>query len=343
MNPNMNAAGIDVGSQSLTLATRKNGKTHKPRDFENSATGHAAVIQALRQAKVTRVCVEATGVYHLDLAVALSDAGGFEVMVANPKAARRFAEAMMSRTKTDPVDAALLAEFAERMPFTAWARPADEVLALRAFGRYLSALTRQRAQLKNQLHAWRQSKTTPPAIVEAVEGQIQDLGIQVELMRAKALQLILAHPALSRPYGLLVSVKGIACASAIALLGELLVLPNGMTARQWVAMAGLDPRRHQSGGSVDKKPRISKAGNRHLRQALYMPALSASAHEPHLRGFYQHLVERRGLLGIQTVCVAMRQAADGPARHAEDRRPVRRQPPVRPPAGAGRQQRLGKN
>lgn len=48
-----------------------------------------------------------------------------------------------------------------------------------------------------------------------------------------------------------------------------------------------------------------KAGNRHLRQALYMPALSASAHEPHLRGFYQHLAERRGLLGIQTVCVAM--------------------------------------
>lgn len=303
---NVTVAGIDVGSRSLTLAIRKHGKTHKPRDFENSAKDHAALIQALRQANVTRVCIEATGVYHLDLAVALVDAGGFEVMVVNPKAARRFAEAMMSRTKTDPVDAALLADFAERMPFVAWVRPSDEVLALRAFGRYLAALTKQRTQLKNQLHAWQQSTTTPQAIVEAVDGQIQELGIQIELMRAKALQLILDHPALRQPYELLVSVKGIALPSAIALLGELLVLPDGMTARQWVAMAGLDPRHHQSGGSVNKKPRLSKAGNRHLRQALYMPALSAASHDPHVRGFYQHLVEHRGLLGIQAVCAVMR-------------------------------------
>lgn len=303
---NVTVAGIDVGSRSLTLAIRKNGIPHKARDFENSATEHAAIVQALHHAKVTRVCIEATGVYHLDLAVALVDAGGFEVMVVNPKAARRFAEAMMSRTKTDPVDAALLAEFAERMPFVAWVRPSDEVLALRAFGRYLAALTKQRTQLKNQLHAWQQSKTTPRTIVEAVDGQIQELDIQIELMRAKALQRIMGHPALQQPYELLVSVKGIACASAIALLGELLVLPDGMTARQWVAMAGLDPRHYQSGDSVHKKPRISKAGNRYLRQALYMPALSASSHDPHLRGFYQHLVEHRGLLGIQAICAVMR-------------------------------------
>jgi transposase len=69
------------------------------------------------------------------LAVALHDAGGFEVMVVNAKVARPFAEAVMSRTRTDPVDAALLAEFAERMPFTPWARPDDADLSLRAFAR----------------------------------------------------------------------------------------------------------------------------------------------------------------------------------------------------------------
>ena len=54
------------------------------------------------------------------------------------------------------------------MPFVAWARPADEVLARRAFGRYRAAPTKQRARLKNQRHAWQQSKATPPAILEAV-------------------------------------------------------------------------------------------------------------------------------------------------------------------------------
>lgn len=302
----MNLAGLDVSAKTLTLALRVQGKAYKPRDFENDPAAHAALIKALRQARVTRVCLEATGVYHLDIAVALHDAGGFEVMVVNPKAAHRFAEAMMSRAKTDPVDAALLAEFAERMPFVPWVRPADEVLAVRAFGRYLAGLTKQRTQLKNQLHAWRQSRTTPDAIVAAVNGQIEDLDLQITLMRAQALQLILAHPALHRPYELLVSVKGIAQASAIALLGELLVLPDDMTARQWVAMAGLDPRHHTSGGSVNKKPRISKAGNRYLRSALYMPALSATRHDPHLRGFYQHLIERRGLKRLQAVCAVMR-------------------------------------
>lgn len=302
----MPVAGIDVSCKELVLAVRKNGKTHKPKTFANTPSGHQEIVQALRKADVTRLCLEATGVYHLDLAVALYDAGGIEVMVVNPKAARRFAEAMMNRTKTDPVDAALLAEFTERMPFVAWVRPCDEVLALRAYGRYLAALTQQRTQLKNQCHAWQQSSTTPAAIVEAVTGQIQDLDIQIELMRAKALELIRRHDSLRQPYELLLSVKGIALASAIALLGELLVLPDDMTARQWVAMAGLDPRHYQSGSSVNKKPRLSKAGNRYLRMALYMPALSASCHEAHLRGFYLHLIEHRGLKKLQALCAVMR-------------------------------------
>lgn len=302
----MKVAGIDVGSKELVIVIGKDGKPQKPRCFANSTTDHARIVETLRAAKVTRVCIEATGVYHLDLAVALHDAGHFEVMVANPKATRRFAEAMMNRTKTDAVDAALLAEFAERMPFVAWVRPGNEVLALRAYGRYLAALTKQCTQTKNQLHAWQQSHTTPVAIVAAVTEQVQELEVQIELIRAKALEHVLNHQALQQPYELLLTVKGIAHASAIALLGELLVLPDDMSARQWVAMAGLDPRHYQSGSSVNKKPRISKAGNKYLRMALYMPALSASSNEVHLHGFYQHLVEHRGLKGLQAICAVMR-------------------------------------
>ncbi len=73
--------------------------------------------------------------------------------------------------------------------------------------------------------------------------------------------------------------------------------------RQWVAFAGLDPREYTSGTSVRKYTRISKVGNRHLRQALFMPALVASRHEPHLRGFYQHLLasgkeKRQALIAV---------------------------------------------
>ena len=98
----------------------------------------------------------------------------------------------------------------------------------------------------------------------------------------------------------------IADASAIQLLGELLVLPDDMQAKQWVAMAGLDPRQLLSGSSVSMKPRLSKAGIRYLRIALYMPALSAASHHPNVRAFYHHLIENRGLKKIQAVCAVMR-------------------------------------
>ncbi|WP_419591012.1 transposase [Thiolapillus sp.] len=74
----------------------------------------------------------------------------------------------------------------------------------------------------------------------------------------------------------------------------------------WVAMAGLDPKHHQSGSSINKKARISKVGNRYLRQALYMPALSAARHDKHVNGYYRHLIEKRGLKKIQAICAVMR-------------------------------------
>ena len=116
---------------------------------------------------------------------------------------------------------------------------------------------------------------------------------------------ILEHPLLANPFALLLTVKGIGEASAIALLGELLLLPDGLTHKQWVKSAGLDPRHFKSGTSVDKRTRISKAGNRSIRQALYMPALSAKTHDPHVKGFFDHLIAN-GKTPMQAVCAVMR-------------------------------------
>ena len=119
---------------------------------------------------------------------------------------------------------------------------------------------------------------------------------QVDQSRALGADAILvnlaANAELQRRYELLCSIPGVGNVSAIALLAELAMLPEDRDVRQWVAYAGLDPRECSSGTSVRKCARISKVGNRHLRHALYMPALVASQHEPHLRGFYQHLLER---------------------------------------------------
>jgi transposase len=72
-----------------------------------------------------------------------------------------------------------------------------------------------------------------------------------------------------------------------------------------VKFAGLDPRAFDSGKSVHKQARLSKAGNRHIRSALYMPALSAKQHDPHVKAYFQHLVDN-GKKPLQAVCAVMR-------------------------------------
>ncbi|WP_305907734.1 transposase [Methylomarinum sp. Ch1-1] len=129
----MNYVGIDVSQKELVVVVIIKGKARPAKKFENTAAGHLEIIQRLTKLKgETRICLEATGVYHFDLAVALSRADDLEVMVINPKAAHNFAQALMKRSKTDTIDAATLAAYCERMPFEAWQRPADEVIALRA-------------------------------------------------------------------------------------------------------------------------------------------------------------------------------------------------------------------
>ena len=93
-----------------------------------------------------------------------------------------------------------------------------------------------------------------------------------------------------------------------------------LAAAQWVAHAGLDPRPYESGTSVHRPRRISKVGNRHLRAALYMPALVAIQHEPNIKAFYDKLVAA-GKKPMQAVVAVMRKllhAIWGMLKHHQD-------------------------
>lgn len=317
----MNVAGIDVGCKELVVVVKKNGRVGKARTFKNTPSEHKQLLKALHSSRVTHVGLEATGIYHLDVAVALHEAKKLQVMVVNPKAAKHYAQARMTRCKTDAVDAAMLAEFVEHMPFEPWQCPARDKLALRAGSRRLMALVGLLTQAKNHLHASQQSQYTPDFVVENIETTVEQLNHQIEKIEAHILTLIEQSEELLLVFKRLLTIKGIAARSAIKIMGEILVLPANMTAKQWVAMAGLDPRLHQSGSSVDKQTRISKAGNKYLRIALYMPALSASRTEQNVKSYYQHLIEQRHLKKLQALCAVMRKllhAIHGMLSHGTD-------------------------
>jgi transposase len=116
---------------------------------------------------------------------------------------------------------------------------------------------------------------------------------RIHELRREAMTVIRRDDLLRKRYELLVSIPGIAQVSAMQLLAELSTLPPDLTVRQWVAHSGLDPAHEISGSSVRKASRISRAGNRHLRRALYMPPLVASRCDPHAKTFFESLLARK--------------------------------------------------
>jgi len=292
MNTNAPQLGIDVSKLKLDVALLLPTGAHAA-TFVNTPKGFLALARWLARFPVQpRVCLEATGLYSLDLALALPAAAAIEVAVLNPKTVHRFA-ATLCRSKTDPADAQVLAEYARRMPFQLWQPPTIIALELRAITRHIAALTQQHTRESNRLHAASASAAGSRCVRQDLKRSLRDLQHRIEKLRAAALNLVQQDPELRPRLGFLLSMPGIGEISALNLLGELALLAPGLSVRQWVAHSGLDPAHHESGSSVRKPSRISRAGNRYLRRALYMPALVAVRHDPHLRAFYQTLLARR--------------------------------------------------
>jgi transposase len=300
------AVGIDVSKDVLDVAVGRDDAAADTARFANDAAGHQQLVRWLtKRGRTARVVLESTGTYSLDVALALHRAPRITVMVANPRAVKQFAGALMQRSKTDLTAAVALREYASRMPFVAWQPPAAEVLALRGIARRIAALVVERTRERNRLHAAQVTAERLAVVVADIEVNIEHLEHRIELLAAEAVTLVGRQRELQRAFEQLTSVPGIAAHTAVQLLPELLVLPDDMTVRQWVAHAGLDPRACQSGTSVDKPARLSKVGNAHIRRALFMPALVAVRHNAHVKAFFDKLVAR-GKTPLQAYVAVMR-------------------------------------
>lgn len=247
--------------------------------------------------------------YYLDLAVHLCNAG-LSVAVINPASFKRFAELMLKQSKTDSIDAALLAEFAQRMEPRLWVAPSEQCLALKDLGRQIQRLTADKAKAKNRLHAFQSKKATLAILVKDMIKSIESYEKRITLLTDAALEIIHQDESLSRQFNSMMSAKGIGQTPAIAILAEFSILPKEMKAKQVSRYAGLDVKLSQSGTSVNGASRISKAGNAYLRAALFMPAMSAVRHDENAEAFKSALVSR-GKKKIQAIIAVMRKYLTG--------------------------------
>jgi transposase len=264
--------GIDISKLKFNACLIHKSSKLKDKVFPNTATGFEQLSEWLSKQRVecVHVCLEATGTYGEALSLFLHQAG-HTVSVINPAAVKAFARSRLSRTKTDRVDAELIARFCLSQAPPAWTPLPEEVRELQALVRRLESLIEMRVMEENPLSCG----ITVEMVRESVKELLTHLKTQIKRTEELIRQHINSHSTLKQQSQLLDSIPGIARSTAALLLSEITDIKQYGSARQVGAYAGLVRRERQSGTSLRGRTRLSKIGNARLRRALYFPAITA--------------------------------------------------------------------
>jgi transposase len=263
--------GVDVAKAKIDVALKLPAGKWKTKVVANNPTGLAELRSWLGKHGVdcAHVCMEATGVYWERLAEDLAD-HGFAVSVVNPAQIKKFAGALGVRTKTDEVDAKVIAEFCATTSPRLWVAAAKSVRRLRALVGRRDALVDLRTQEMNRLEvaATEEVRRSIQSVITHLDQQIKEIDRQIR-------KDVDDDPTLREQRELLASIPGFGDRTATMFLAHYGGALRFAKTRQAVAYSGLDTRRHESGSSVKGKPRLSKMGHSDIRRALYMPAITA--------------------------------------------------------------------
>jgi transposase len=287
--------GIDVAKQSFQVALLSANKV-RSKSFPNSQTGLAQLSTWLdtQQVKQVHACMEATGAYHQALASYLH-AAGYTVSVVNPQRIKGYGQAQMQRSKTDTVDALVIAQFCKALQPEPWKPPSVEVLTLQSLLRRLESLQQMRQQEANR----GEQPDSCAAVQASIEQVLSFLDQQIVQVKKQIEEHFEQYPPMKQQRDLLSSIPGIGELTAARLLGEFLGFTPFSNARQLAAFAGLSPRQYQSGSSIYGKTRLSKRGSSRLRKALYFPALTALKYNPRI----EEVAKRLEAKGKSKMCI----------------------------------------
>jgi transposase len=271
--------GIDVSKATLDIAVMPTGETWS---VPNSTEGIQELLTRLREISPQLVVLEATGGLERR-AVAVLAAAALPVVAVNPRQVRDFAKATGQLAKTDAIDAAVLALFAERIRPEVRPLPDEQT-------RELEALVVRRRQVVDMITAEKNRLgTAPPSKVvrTAIGRSIQNLQKQLEELDNDLDKSVRNSPSWRKKDELLRSVPGVGkvlSRTLLSLLPELGTLDK----KQLAALVGVAPLNRDSG--TQRGRRFVWGGRAHVRAVLYMSALVAARFNPVLRAFRNRLI-----------------------------------------------------
>lgn len=304
--------GIDVSKDTLAVSygsvnLNQEQRITKPITFDNNLKGFKELITFVKKNKEESktplyFVMEATGVYYENLAYFLTEKHQ-KVIVVLPNKTKNFSKTLDIKSKTDKLDAQMITQFGLERQMQLWQVPSPTMKALKSLTREYNSIKRMAAQIKNQLHAkehsfepLKESLKRSKATLTVFQKQLKEIEKQLKKLVEKDFDL-------NDRINKIDKIEGVGFMTIVSIIAE----TNGFAlienTKQLASYAGLDVVYNES-GLKKHKTTISKKGNRFLRQAVYMPAISACRYNPKLKQTYIRLVIKKNIKKVAIVAVA---------------------------------------
>ena len=296
--------GIDVSKQSLAVFDGT-------KEYDVSNERGLKTLKKLfkkhygKEWKEVRLIYESTGPYSSYLHEFASK-NRIRVYEMNPKKSSNFAKALGNRSKTDTIDAKMLYRFNVLLNEEDLKVPIidNTTEQLKAYISSYKIIQKTRTMLSNHLHS-KQYETVIDSnnLNKSLKKETEKLKQMEETLKKQMKTFCKTNPELKEDFNNLLSIKGVGTISATALLYLFRKYPN-TNRNEITALSGLDPVRKQSGTSLNKGRKISKAGDSFIRKTLYFACMSGIQHDDRLKIFYNRLINnhKKGNVAL-TACM----------------------------------------
>ncbi|MDH5407826.1 MAG: IS110 family transposase [Gammaproteobacteria bacterium] len=305
----MNIIGIDVSKTKLDCLWLKDAVTGKAKSkvFPNTEKGYQALNvwiekQIQQPIGVSHVVVEATGIYHENLAYALFKSG-VQVSIINPAQINNYAKSLGTRSKTDKKDSMVIARYGATQRPRLWQPEPDEIRILKALIARLEALEQDIGREENRLEKV-QIACASDEVTTSIKTVLAQLKKEKQRLESLIDQHIDQNPGLKKDRQLLESIPGVGPVISRYMMA-IIRSREFVSAPQCAAYLGLVPIAHESGSSIRGRARLSKAGNAKVRAKLYMAAVVSIQYNPAIKIQYERLL-KNGKVKMSALCAAMR-------------------------------------
>ncbi len=303
--------GIDVAQKELVVSLGNMDEDattaiYAYKVFANNEKGFMALILWVKKQTIEtaplRYVMEATGVYHESLAYCLCNKT-YSVSIVMPNKITNFFRTLEIKTITDKSMSEAIAMFGLEKRLDDWIPPKKVFRELRQITRERDQLVAERTMQKNQLHSEQVEAYPSEQTIRRIKDRIKMVNGQLKEIMAEIVVTIKSGTELSQTIKLITTVPGIGVLTAAIILAETNGFELIRSQKQLASYAGFDVKEKESGTSIKGKPRISKKGNKHLRKAMHMPALSAIRHAERYKTIFARIVARSGIKMKATVAV----------------------------------------